>query len=128
MLEKILQDFSRITNWDEWDDFEQKYFNFPEKEINAIDEIIDIEISLDGEISKNVYVNYDVSGELMDLYEMLRWENFKKLEPETHEENQQIPEFYGKICHHCNIYAEKYKKDFCPIYSKKLRIFPLNNW
>src|SRR5689334_21193614 len=98
-LHKILSDTCKIQSWDVWNDFESLYFNFEED--NESRDQYDFKVQLEGFWWLNIYSTYKVSGKEWNLFEYLRDEIFRKLEPIKFEENMNHPEWYGKVCYYC---------------------------
>ncbi|MDO3677895.1 hypothetical protein [Paenibacillus ehimensis] len=72
--------------------------------------------------------SYDVSPEIMHLYEKTRQKAFSILEPEADEENKKHPELYGKRCIYCRIWTRDFSKQKCLKCGNGLLKLPLNEW
>jgi hypothetical protein len=127
-LEKLIND---LSTWDDWDKIDKVIFRSEEWSKRFI-EMHEVESKRSSEIidgdNWNSYVEpYDVSPEILHLYETTRWRVYAILEPESEEENRKHPERYGKMCSYCRIWSQKYPKDKCPKCGNDLLLWPLND-
>ena len=125
----LLEKISKIDSWDEWNDFEERFFNEDTLErksndewelgLNRDDQIIDgITWHATSINYKNLHAYY--------LYEKSRRTVFAKLEPEAAAENAAHPEWYGQICYHCEIWRRSHKPKACSVCGGELLPFTLN--
>lgn len=125
----LLDKISSLNSWEEWYDFEKKFFNESmlirksheelERSLNRKDRTID---GIDWHAAGCNYTNLH----LYFLYEKMLLLVFAKLEPEAAANNAEHPEWYGKVCYHCEIWTESHDLEICPICSGELLPLPLD--
>lgn len=122
----------KINNWEDWKKVQIEIFHvdkWKEASIEMMEESSKREnLFFDGVVWEPFTDPYDVSSELKFIYEKIRLEVFKKLEPDAAKENEKHPEWYGKQCIFCKVVTEEYySKKICPFCGKELLPWTLNN-
>ncbi|WP_082420551.1 hypothetical protein [Paenibacillus sp. A3] len=131
-IHKLESDLKKLYNWKDWDRIQKEIFHtdeWPETSIDRLEEDLERPVQIiEGCEWDSTTNSYDVSPEIMHLYEKTRWRAFSILEPEADEENKQHPELYGKRCIYCRIWTRDFSKQKCPKCSNELLKLPLNEW
>lgn len=111
----LIKELVKINNWDDWVEFEKKYFNsdlWPEKNEDVFFRELSIEpICVEGNIWKHVTDNYDLPDEYRFAFELFQNYAFKKLEHEAWLENRRSA---GRYCVYCNLWTENSSFNHCP--------------
>ncbi len=126
---QLKKEFEKISNWDEWEEFSDKYFDWENTPTRSLEQM-EIDLQREPRQCKNQlwepYArNYDIDPEIEILFDDLSDKIFAKLEPQAHKNNIEHPERYGWKCTHCRVFTRN-KTDRCAICGKRLLQLPLN--
>lgn len=131
-LEKLEKEINELTDWDDWGGIEKEIFrtdDWPEISLDALERDLERPTQIiAGSEWGSTTNSYDVSPEILHLYEKTRERVFAKLEPEADEENKKHTELFGKRCLYCRIWTRSFSKKNCPICRNELLKMPLNEW
>ncbi|MEC0207379.1 NOB1 family endonuclease [Paenibacillus ehimensis] len=131
-IHKLESDLKKLSSWKDWDRIQKEIFHsdeWPETSIDRLEEDLERPVQIiEGCEWESTTASYDVSPEIMHLYEKTRQKVFSILEPEADEENKQHLELYGKRCIYCRIWTRDFSKQKCPKCGNELLEFPLNEW
>jgi len=128
-LVQLKIEFELISNWDEWEEFSEKHFDWENAPSRSLEQM-ETDLRRKPRQCKNwlwePYAgNYDIDPEIEILFDVLRDEIFAKLEPQAHKNNGEHPELFGWKCTHCRIFTRE-KIDKCAYCNRTLLPMPLN--
>lgn len=125
----IRKEFERVSTWDEWYEFADKYFDWertPSRTLEQMDEDMQREpVRSANRVWEPIAANYDIDPEFEFLFDDLSNRIFAKLEPAAHKHNKEHPELFGWKCITCRVFT-RVKTAKCSFCGKQLLPLPLN--
>ena len=128
--EVLRREFQRVSNWDEWAQFVDCYFDWNVAPVRSEDETQgDLRRSPlieNGRVWEPFAGSYNICPDSELLFEQFSDDIFARLEPEAHAENLANPEMSAWKCVACRVFTRQRPPISCPFCGRPLVRMPLN--
>jgi len=131
-MKKFLKRFDAIKTWDEWHNFDKRYFKSLVNPESKSGEEVDRElrrqpITINGILWKPIRKADAIDPDLDFLSQKYSALIFDRLEPEAAADNAAHPERYARWCVYCGLYTKERSPQTCPVCEHELLDLPLND-
>lgn len=129
--ERYTKELERVSSWEEWHEFEQKWFS-PGQWLPKNMDQVEAELERDPQIIDGIKwmplsIPVDIHPAIWARHLAARLHVFARLHATEHNEDLTKSNIWGKQCVYDQIYTSLQSPDHCPLCRRPLLLFALNN-